>query len=72
MTASPLLLPYSPASLFGAAAGTLRAAAVRLRLWRDRARQRADLAELDERMLRDVGLTSHDVLRETGKAPWRA
>lgn len=35
-----------------------------------RIRTRARLEELDERMLRDVGLTRIDAAREAAKAPW--
>ncbi len=35
-----------------------------------RVRTRARLEELDERMLRDVGLTPLDAAREAAKAPW--
>jgi len=42
-----------------------------LREWRHRARSRAELATLDERMLRDIGVTRADVWRETSKPFWR-
>lgn len=42
-----------------------------LRLWSGRAAQREALAELDDRLLRDIGLTRREVLRESGKPPWR-
>ena len=35
-----------------------------------RRRQRLALAELDDRLLGDVGLTRADVARETEKRPW--
>ncbi|MCP5306738.1 MAG: DUF1127 domain-containing protein [Chromatiaceae bacterium] len=37
----------------------------------DRQRQRAALARLDARLLRDVGITPEQARREAGKAPWR-
>ena len=40
------------------------------RLW-DRGRQRRRLRDLDDRMLRDVGLCRADVSRETAKPFWR-
>ncbi len=40
--------------------------------WSDRARGRLELARLDARMLRDIGVTPCDVARETGKPFWRA
>lgn len=40
-------------------------------LWVARWRERRSLAELDERMLRDIGLTSADVRFESEKPGWR-
>lgn len=40
-------------------------------LCRERAAQRRHLAELDERMLKDVGLTPSDAVRECAKPWWR-
>jgi uncharacterized protein YjiS (DUF1127 family) len=31
---------------------------------------RLQLQELDERMLRDIGMTRHDALQEAARAPW--
>lgn len=39
--------------------------------WRARAGQRRRLAELDDRMLRDIGLTRADVRMELEKPFWR-
>lgn len=39
--------------------------------WYDRHRQRRDLAEIDDRLLRDLGLTREDVRRECAKSFWR-
>jgi uncharacterized protein YjiS (DUF1127 family) len=39
-------------------------------LWRQRARSRAELAALDDRMLDDIGLTRIDVAREVNKPFW--
>lgn len=41
-----------------------------LREWEERARQRRRLSELDDRMLRDIGLTRADVSREVEKPFW--
>lgn len=41
-------------------------------LWRDRQRQRRELARWTERDLHDVGLTWTDIVRETEKPFWRA
>jgi uncharacterized protein YjiS (DUF1127 family) len=42
-----------------------------LRLWYERDRQRNALAKLDERMLRDIGITRVDAMRECRKPFWR-
>jgi len=39
--------------------------------WQDRDRQRRQLAELDDRLLKDIGLSVGDVARETRKPFWR-
>ena len=39
--------------------------------WSDRARQRQALAELDERLLEDAGITRAQVAREIRKPFWR-
>lgn len=41
------------------------------RAWAERRRQRIALAELDRRLLRDIGLTPGEALRESGKPFWR-
>lgn len=40
--------------------------------WMERRRQRWALARLDDALLRDVGLTRHDVRLEVEKPFWRA
>jgi uncharacterized protein YjiS (DUF1127 family) len=42
-----------------------------LREWRRRARGRAELARLDDRMLRDIGLTQADAEYLSSKSFWR-
>ncbi len=47
---------------------------VRMRLlarWYDRYLQRRDLAEIDDHLLRDLGLTPQEVRRECAKSFWR-
>lgn len=39
--------------------------------WLERARQRRQLAELGDHMLKDIGLTRADVEAETSKPFWR-
>ena len=45
-------------------------ALVRVFTWQERARERHDLATLDERMLSDVGLDRGRIWRETQKPFW--
>jgi uncharacterized protein YjiS (DUF1127 family) len=40
--------------------------------WRHRARQRAELAQLSERDLHDIGITRVDVVFEISKPFWQA
>jgi uncharacterized protein YjiS (DUF1127 family) len=42
-----------------------------LQQWRRRSRERAELAKLDDRMLRDIGITRGDVWDEINKPFWR-
>ena len=50
----------------------LGAAAVRAVLfWMERSRQRRALAELDDRLLRDIGLTREEALQECANPFWK-
>ncbi|RUX23549.1 DUF1127 domain-containing protein [Mesorhizobium sp. M7A.F.Ca.US.011.01.1.1] len=40
--------------------------------WYDRHLQRLDLAEIDDHLLRDLGLTRQDVRRECAKSFWQS
>jgi len=40
--------------------------------WYDRHLQRLDLAEIDDHLLRDLGLSREDVRRECAKSFWQA
>jgi uncharacterized protein YjiS (DUF1127 family) len=42
-----------------------------LREWRRRTRERGELAELDDRMLKDIGLTRADAEFSSNKPFWR-
>ena len=64
-TIDRLLAPFTGRSVFTVIGRTLV-------LWQDRARQRAHLASLDHRMLRDIGLSRADVAGEASKPFWRA
>ncbi len=50
---------------------TLGWIADRLLTWQERASQRAHLASLDDRMLKDIGLSRADVLAESSRPFWR-
>jgi len=39
--------------------------------WLERARERHALSELDDRMLKDIGLARADITRETDKLFWQ-
>ncbi len=43
-----------------------------LTLWYERDRERRQLASLDERILRDIGVSSADAAHEASKPFWRA
>jgi uncharacterized protein YjiS (DUF1127 family) len=43
-----------------------------LLLWAERRSQRCQLAELNEQMLRDIGLSRADVMAEATKPFWRS
>lgn len=55
-----------------AAGRWLSEATDRLLVWLDRARQRRALLSLDDRMLKDVGLSRADVESEADKPFWRS
>lgn len=42
-----------------------------LQVWRERIRYRHDLEQLDEHILRDIGLTRDEAVREAQKPFWR-
>ena len=58
-------------ALLARPSGLLRQGLSGLRRMRERARGRRALTELDERMLRDIGLRREDALREADKPFWR-
>lgn len=43
-----------------------------LAIWRERARSRRALQQLDDAILRDIGLTRREVVQESRKPFWRA
>jgi uncharacterized protein YjiS (DUF1127 family) len=52
--------------------GFLAELAETLQIWRDRSRQRRELAQWTERELHDVGLSWSDIAHEAEKPFWRA
>ncbi|MCZ6531632.1 MAG: DUF1127 domain-containing protein [SAR324 cluster bacterium] len=67
--------PYSHNSNFHPLArmsSLLHAALAELKLWRERSQQRRHLIALDDRMLKDIGLTSAQAYQEYRKPVWRA
>jgi uncharacterized protein YjiS (DUF1127 family) len=59
-------------SIFGGSVGEVAARGASLLLtWQDRAMQRTMLATLDEFMLRDIGLSRAEAVREAAKPFWR-
>jgi uncharacterized protein YjiS (DUF1127 family) len=42
-----------------------------LSVWRNRHRQRRQLAELPDKILKDIGISRADALRESEKTFWR-
>lgn len=52
-------------------AGTFTAFTSVLQLWRQRNHERQELAKLDTRSLRDLGLSESDVRFEASKPFWR-
>lgn len=47
-------------------------AAVHVLKWQERAQERRHLQRLDDRLLKDMGLTQADVAREAAKSFWQA
>lgn len=51
--------------------GRLADAADTLHIWHERAAGRRQLLTLDDRMLRDIGISRADAVNEAGKPFWR-
>ena len=69
VVASCGLSPGRPAAMPG---GRLAQAYEQIMSWLERARQRRQLAQLGDHMLKDIGLTRADVDAETSKPFWQA
>ena len=63
---------HSPTGLARSTRGKLRVWCSVVRMWFERSRQRRALADLDDRLLRDIGVTSAQASREAAKPFWRA
>ena len=60
-----------PAGLLARVGGAVTAAADYLYLWQERASQRTQLASLDGRILKDMGISRADAAHEAAKPFWR-
>lgn len=70
MTGRPLSVPWLPRALRTLEAA-LQQAADATWVWRDRARTRRQLEMLDDRLLRDIGITRLQARSEAEKPFWR-
>jgi uncharacterized protein YjiS (DUF1127 family) len=61
-----------PTAIMPSATALPRGALSTILSWADRRRQRHALAELDDHLLRDIGLTRHQARVEMGKPFWCA
>ena len=72
VTRDPMINCQSDDPGLTARAATAAGSLVRtLRLWRARTRERRAFTNVDERELRDLGLSRYDVQRELAKPFWR-
>jgi uncharacterized protein YjiS (DUF1127 family) len=63
---------HSPMVLLRSARARLRGCGAAIAMWFARSRQRRALAELDDRLLRDIGVTFEQARREAAKPFWSA
>lgn len=68
----PLRLPLAPPMVLAPRPGLLARALAILNLWRRRDAERNQLANFDDRALRDLAITRADATREVDKPFWRA
>jgi uncharacterized protein YjiS (DUF1127 family) len=68
---SPTTHAYPATRSWGRGANVLARAAELLQRWREAALERRLLLQLDERTLRDLGLSRADAMREAAKPFWR-
>ncbi len=60
-----------PAGRWPGSRGLVERIAETLLLWHERARQRRRLLQLDDRMLKDIGVSRADAVREASKPFWQ-
>jgi uncharacterized protein YjiS (DUF1127 family) len=70
LTARPLSEPWLPRA-WRALHAALRPAADTISTWRERAKMRNQLLMLDDRLLRDIGITRLEARSEAEKPFWR-
>ncbi len=68
---SPVALPAPDAATIAAPASTMRRIAMALRIWQARRRSRRELAQVDARSLRELGLSPELVEYELRRPFWR-
>jgi uncharacterized protein YjiS (DUF1127 family) len=61
----------SARDLFASLLKAFKSTADKVTEWRDRARERRWLMEMDERLLKDIGISRSDAYRESRKPFWR-
>ncbi len=71
LAATASLLGRRPTPLWANLVRGLRQAGRSLVVWQGRAAARIHLADLDDRVLRDMGMTRADARREAAKPLWR-
>ena len=60
------------ANISASLASAFQSAVRLLEIWQERVANRRHLAELDDRLLRDIGLSRYDAMREAAKPFWRS
>jgi len=65
-------LDHSTSAAVHASGSLLSRCIETLHVWQERSHSRKELAQLPERMLCDIGMTSGDALDEINKPFWRA
>ena len=71
MIASPRLVSTNPTRFAPAARRPVRGLLATLELWAERHRQRRALLELNDSLLKDIGISHADAWQEASKPFWR-